>query len=279
MSHAVNSPRWMAVAALVAAVVALVAAAGALVIAAQPAPEPSIPPTLTPTPVPNGAMWSIGTGGDGVNPYIEWVAVYPVSSLWNILGAPSLRFTDHAPDDPESPRSFEIGFYKYGPTWHTRNPIVEFWLGGPDSGGGSLSIIGNDQTGGQLEVRNPTDTEHIALDYRDPERPTLRSTHPTRPLSIVSAHGIVSEDTHTFADGIVIPVESQRAGQVRDLAWQDGALTVQTAAAGADSLVIITPLSEPRGRWWVDSVEAGASFTLRSSAPDENMAFNWLLIN
>lgn len=279
MSHSPDSPRWTAIAALGVAVLALVAAAGALVIAAQPAPEPDPLPTPTPTPVPNGAMWSIGTGGDGVNPYIEWVAIYPVSSLWNIPGAPSLRFTDHAPDNPEKPRSFELGFYKYGPTWHTRNAIVEFWLGGPEHGGGSLSVIGNDKSGGRMEVRNPADTAYIALDYRDADRPTVHSTHPTSPMVITAENGIISESEHTFAQGIVIPPDSGRSGQVRNAAWQDGALTVQTTAVRTDSGVIITPLSEPRGRWWVESIEPGASFTVRSSAPDEDFAFNWLLIN
>lgn len=279
MSQLSASSRWLAAGALGAAILALIVAASALVVAAQPDPELTLPPSPTPSPVPNGAMWSIGTGGDGENPYIEWVAVYPVSTRWNILGAPSLRFTDHAPDNPDQPRSFEIGFYKYGPTWHTRNPIVEFWLGGPESGGGSLSIIGNDTSGGQLEVRNPTDTEQIALDYRDADRPTLRSTHPTHPMIIQGQNGIVSESEHIFTAGVAVPFGSGHAGQVLDSAWQDGALTVETDAIREDSLVIITPLSEPRGRWWVDSHVPGTSFTLRSSALDEDMAFGWLLIH
>jgi|GEM_PF-3272950 len=275
MFRITNSARWLAFA---VSMLALALAAWALAIATQPDDVQAELP-VDPTPNPTGAMWTLGTGGDGENPYAEWVAVYPTSSLWDILGAPSLRFIDHAPAVPGQDRSFEIGFYKYGPTWHTRNPIVEFWLGGPESGGGSLSVIGNDKTGGMLEVRNPEDTEHIALDYRDPDRPTLRGTHPTNPLRITSQNGIVSENQHTFAEGIAIPPESERAGQVRDAAWQDGALTVRTGAIGADSLVIVTPLSEPRGRWWVDQIEPGASFTVRSTAPDEDMAFNWLLID
>lgn len=261
------------------ALLALVVAAAALTVAVQPAEPPEWPPTLTPSPVPNGAMWSIGTGGFDEHPYVEWVAIYPVSTLWNILGAPSLRFTDHAPERPDRPRSFEIGFYKYGPTWHTRNPIVEFWLGGPEHGGGSLSIIGNDGSGGQLEVRNPSDTEQIALDYRDPDRPTLRSTHLTQPMRIVSRNGIVSENRHTFADGVAIPPSSGRSGQVRGGNWDAGVLTVPTSAIARSSLVIITPISQPRGLWWVDAIEPGESFTVRSSAPDEDMAFNWLLID
>lgn len=272
-----NSARRLAAAAFATSILALAGATGALLMAAQPVEQPALSPI--PTEIPTGAMWSLGTGGDGENPYHEWVAVYPDSTLWNLLGAPSLRFVDHAPDQPGQDRSFEIGFYKYGPTWYTRNPIVEFWIGGPDHNGGSLSIVGNDTSGGQLEVRNPADTQQIALDYRDDERPTLRSTHPTNPMRIASENGIVSENAHTFANGIVLSPESEHAGQTRDIPWEDSALTVQTSAASERSQVIITPLSEPRGRWWVDSVEPGESFTVRSSAPDEDMAFNWLLIN
>ncbi len=66
-------------------------------------------------PKPSYAMWSVGTGGDGVNPYVEWVALYPKSTLYPIPGAPSLRFMDQAPVEGNPPRDFEIGFYKYGP--------------------------------------------------------------------------------------------------------------------------------------------------------------------
>ncbi|HMM27107.1 MAG TPA: hypothetical protein PKD46_02380 [Aggregatilineaceae bacterium] len=279
MTRPPATARWPAIIALSVALLALAVAAAALVVASQPAPDPVWPPTPTPSPIPNDAMWSVGTGGHDEHPYIEWVAIYPTSTRWDILGAPSLRFTDHAPALPDQSRSFEIGFYKYGPTWYTRNPIVEFWLGGPEHRGGSLSIIGNDHSGGQLEVRNPADTEQIALDYRDPRHPTLRSTHPTNPLIIAGQNGIVSETKHTFVEGIAIPPSSDYAGKVVSGGWRDGALTVQTTAIRWSSLVIVTPLSEPRGRWWVGAIAPGESFTVRSTAPDEQMAFNWLLIN
>ncbi len=240
-------------------------------------PAVTLPPTLTPTPVPNGAMWSLGTGGDGVNPYIEWLALYPVSSLWNVLGAPSLRFSDQSPENPDMDRSFEIGFYKYGPTWHTRNNIIEFWIGGPEHGGGSLSIIGNDKSGGQLEVRNPTDTGHISLDYRDADHPLI-TVDESNPLALRAERGIVSESVHTFMQGIRIAPESARIGQTNGTAWDAGAITI-AAAVDADSIVLITPITEPRGRWWVDDVAPGGGFTVRSSAPDEDMAFNWLILN
>lgn len=261
----------------VVAVLALLVGGIALAAALQPADDsPAAPsPTLTPTPVPNGAMWSIGTGGDGINPYVEWVAVYPVSSLWNILGAPSLRFTDHAPNEPGDNRSFEIGFYKYGPTWHTKNHIIELWIGS-EGKGGTLSVIGNEGGGGQIEARNPTDTDRIALDYRDAEHPVINANK--KPLYLQGKGGIVSESKHTFKRGIVIGSGGGTSGQVIGGAWQDGALVISSKAITAGSLVLITPISEPRGRWWVDTLVPGESFTLRSTASDEAMDFNWLVI-
>jgi hypothetical protein len=261
---------------LIVAILALLTGGIALVVAVQPEEHaPAAAPTLTPTPVPNGAMWSVGTGGDGVNPYIEWVALYPTSSLWNILGAPSLRFTDHAPNTPGDNRSFEIGFYKYGPTWHTQNHIIELWIGTHDEGG-TLSVIGNDGGGGQIEARNPTDTDHIALDYRDPDHPVINTN--TQPLALKGKGGIVSESKHIFKRGIVITSDGGFSGQVIDGAWQDGALVIASQAITAESLVLITPISEPRGRWWVDGLIPGESFTLHSTASDETMDFNWMVI-
>jgi hypothetical protein len=235
--------------------------------------DPVIIPTATP--VPTGAMWSLGTGGWEGEPYHEWVAVYPTSTLWNILGAPSLRLFDHAPNEPGQHRSFELGFYKYGPTLYTANHIVEFWIGDGE-GGGTFSVIGNDGTGGQIEVRNPTDTDHISLDYRQADRPRIRVS--ANPLYFAADGGLVSESPHTFARGFDVPPQSGHAGQVRE-GWQDGAVTVSTRAVSAESLVLVTPLSEPRGRWWVSAITAGESFTVRSTASGEDMAFNWLLIN
>lgn len=236
------------------------------------APTVAIP---TPTPVPTGAMWSLGTGGWEGEPYREWVAVYPTSTLWNILGAPSLRFFDHAPNEPGQDRSFELGFYKYGPTLYTANHIVEFWIGSGQSGG-TLSVIGNDGSGGQLEVRNPSDTDHISLDYRQADRPLISVGN--NPLYFAAKGGLVSQSSHLFARGFDVPPESGHAGQVTG-GWQDGAIVVPTRAVKSASLVLITPISEPRGRWWVGTISAGESFTVRSTAADEDMAFNWLIVN
>ncbi len=264
---------WPALMLAAAAVILAAISLGVVVQSTDSEATPLVVPTATP--VPTGAMWSLGTGGWEGEPYHEWVAVYPTSSRWNILGAPSLRLFDHAPNEPGQDRSFEIGFYKYGPTLYTANHIVEFWIGDGE-GGGTFSVIGNDGTGGQIEVRNPTDTDHISLDYRQADRPRIRVS--ANPLYFAADGGLVSENSHTFARGFDVPPRSGHAGQVRD-GWQDGAVTVPTRAVSSGSLVLITPVSEPRGRWWVDAISAGESFTVRSTAPEEAMAFNWLVIN
>ncbi len=233
----------------------------------------SIEQTIAPKP--SYAMWSVGTGGDGVNPYIEWVALYPESTLYPIPGAPSLRFDDQAPDDPEKPRDFEIGFYKYGPTWYSRNSITEFWLG--SGNGGILSVAGNDEGGGEVQVRNPTDTDSIRLTFRDAERPTIL-TETGVPLHLSASQGLISDDPHTFEQGISLPSANGLSGQVVDGLWDQGSLTISTPAVAANSLVIVTPLSQPKGQWWVSAIESQQSFTVRSSAADEDMDFNWLIV-
>jgi hypothetical protein len=226
-------------------------------------------------PKPSYAMWTVGTGGDDINPYIEWVALYPESTLYPIPGAPSLRFSDQAPDDPEKLRDFEIGFYKYGPTWYSRNSITEFWLG--NGSGGILSVAGNDQGGGELQVRNPTDTDSIRLTYRDTERPTIQTEHGVA-LHFSAQQGLISDDLHSFEQGISIPSASGYVGQVISGAWDHGSITIATSTVTATSLVTVTPLSQPRGQWWVSGIEPQQSFTVSSSAADEDMDFNWLII-
>lgn len=226
-------------------------------------------------PKPSYAMWTVGTGGDGVNPYREWIAIYPESTLYPIPGAPSLRFVDHARDDPDKPRDFEIGFYKYGPTWYSRNSITEFWLGNGD--GGILSIAGNDNGGGEFQARNPTDTDSISLSYRDAEQPRI-SVGNNNPLYLRADEGLISESAHTFEQGIHMPSDSGYAGQVTDGDWAGGEITIATDAVAQDSVIIVTPLSQPHGQWWVSRQEAGQTFTVSSSADDEDMDFNWLII-
>src|SRR5690606_42127278 len=91
-----NSAHWLAIA---VALLALALAAWALANVTVPDDVQAELP-VDPAPIPTGAMWTLGTGGDGENPYVEWVAVYPTSALWEIHGAPSLRFIDHAPAVP-----------------------------------------------------------------------------------------------------------------------------------------------------------------------------------
>lgn len=225
-------------------------------------------------------MRSIGTGGSDGNPYIEWVAVYPESTLYQMPGAPSLRFSDQAPDDPNKPRDFEIGFYKYGPTWYTKNSIIEFWIGGTNEDGtkgGIFSVAGNDDGGGEIQVRNPTDTDSIQLLFHDAAAPTIK-TESGLALHFQANQGLISDNLHTFAQEIAIPPASGYSGQVLTGNWQQGAVTVAAPAVAADDLVLITPLSQPRGQWWVSQVTSGESFTVSSSDAAETMSFNWLIV-
>ena len=208
----------------------------------------------------------------------------PISSGWDcilnrhfIQSPARLRsdFTDQVRPDDRS-RDFEIGFYRYGPTWYTRNHIIEFWIGNAESGG-TLSIIGNDQGGGRVEVRNPTDTDSISVNYMDAERPTIL-TDSGIALHFKASEGLISEDRQTFEQGIVIPFASDYAGQVIGGGWQQGSIVVPTHTVEATSLITITPLSQPQGLWWVSHIEAGQFFTVSSASPDENMDFNWVMI-
>jgi hypothetical protein len=67
------------------------------------------------------------------------------------------------------------------------------------------------------------------------------------------------------------------AGQVTGNEWQNGQLVIVHADVLEDSLIFITPITKPRGNWWVSNIIPGESFTVESSASDENMSFNWML--
>lgn len=228
-------------------------------------------------PPPSYAMWSVGTGGDSVNPYVEWVALYPESTLYPIPGAPSLKFSDQAPVDGHS-RDFEIGFYRYGPTWYTRNSIIEFWIGDGQPVGGVLSIAGNDHGGGEIQVRNPTDTDGIRLMFHDADTPTI-TTETGIALHFAAREGLISESRHTFQQGIAFPQDSPFVGKVTDGAWNQGVITVPTTVASTNSHIMITPLSQPKGTWWISTINDGESFQVSSSSADEDMNFNWLIIS
>lgn len=67
------------------------------------------------------------------------------------------------------------------------------------------------------------------------------------------------------------------AGQVSGSAWEQGRLVIVHSAVLEDSLIFVTPITKPRGNWWVAQIVPGESFTVESSAEDENMSFNWLI--
>ncbi len=67
------------------------------------------------------------------------------------------------------------------------------------------------------------------------------------------------------------------AGQVTGSAWEQGRLVIVHSSVLEDSLIFITPITKPRGNWWVAQIVPGESFTVESSAEDENMSFNWLI--
>lgn len=67
------------------------------------------------------------------------------------------------------------------------------------------------------------------------------------------------------------------AGQISGSAWEEGRLVIVHASVLEDSLIFITPITKPRGNWWVAQIMPGESFTVESSAMDENMSFNWLI--
>jgi hypothetical protein len=232
-------------------------------------------PEITPTAVPDttAAQWSVPNPD---NPAQNLISVYALSTRWDHQGAPSLRFYDTDINHSGSNRSFEIGFYHFGPTWYSTDSITEFWLG--DGHGGIFSVAGNNQGGGDLQVRNPADTGSIQLDFRDADHPTILAEGTTpKPLYFQSKPGLVSENHHTFLDGLSIS-GSEYSWQVTSDLWENGRLSVSTTAVQEDSFVNIMPLSESAGRWWICGITAGQKFTLCSSAPDETMQFRWLIV-
>jgi hypothetical protein len=79
------------------------------------------------------------------------------------------------------------------------------------------------------------------------------------------------------ASGEIIEPQIVVAGQVIGSAWEQGRLVIVHSAVLEDSLIFITPITKPRGNWWVAQIVPGESFTVESSAEDENMSFNWLI--
>src|SRR5262249_13601467 len=156
----------------------------------------------------------------------------------------------------------------------------EFWIGNGNQngeGGGIFSVAGNNDGGGEVQVRNPTDTDSIRLAYHDAGQPTISTEHGTA-LHFSASQGLISEDTQTFKQGMAIRLASGYAGQVINGQWRSGTIFVNSAAVSQNSLILITPLSRPKGRWWVSPTTNKRGFTLTSSSPNENMNFNWLII-
>ncbi|MEP7292365.1 MAG: hypothetical protein ABI835_11305 [Chloroflexota bacterium] len=222
------------------------------------------------------ALWTVNTGSEEQG-YTEWIGLYPTSTLYDSYGAPSLRFRDLAPDEPDKLRDFEIGFYRYGPSWYTTNDLIEFWIGDGQPEGGIFSVAGNGDGGGEIQVRNPADTDSIRLAFLTENSPVI-STESGIALHFAAHDGLISDDKHTFARGIVVPAESGYSGQIVSGAWRHGMISVAASAVNENSLVLITPLSQPKGQWWVDNLNAGESFSVSSTAPDETMDFNWLIV-
>ena len=230
---------------------------------------------VTPEAQPNNTLWSAGRADSESEEFTEWVGLYPSSTLYDSDGAPSLRFRDLSRDDPNKPRDFEIGFYRYGPTWYTQNSIIEFWIG--NGGGGTFSIVGNQDGGGQLHVRNPYDNDGISLDFRNADRPTI-STETGIALHFSAQQGLISDNKHKFEQGISVDFQSDYTGQVIGETWADGCITVPSSAVESGSIILITPVSLPPSQWWVSNIVPGQSFTITSATTEETMDFNWLII-
>lgn len=225
---------------------------------------------------PSNTLWSAGRRDGETGDYTEWVGVYPSSTLYDSDGAPSLRFRDLARDDPNKPRDFEIGFYRYGPTWYTENSIIEFWIG--NGNGGTFSIVGNHAGGGQLHVRNPYDNDGISVDFRNADRPTI-STETGIALHFAAREGLISDNKHTFEQGISIDGRSDYTGQMSGSTWVNGSIRVASSAVESGSVILITPVSLPPSQWWVSDIVPGQSFTITSANAGETMDFNWLIIS
>ena len=123
-------------------------------------------------------------------------------------------------------------------------------------------------------MRNPTDTDGIRVVFRDAARPTI-STETGIPLHFSASQGLISDNQQTFEQGIALA--TTYAGQIIGGAWTHGSLAVSTTAVATNSLILIKPLSQPKGQWWISHQDAQQSFTVTSS-DDEAMNFNSMII-
>lgn len=72
-------------------------------------------------------------------------------------------------------------------------------------------------------------------------------------------------------------VEESFKGQVIDGNWKDGKIMVTTSVITEQSLVFLTPISQPQGQWWIAEIIPAQGFIIQSTALNENMWFNWFI--
>ena len=108
-----------------------------------------------------GRLLSIGEEIDGE--WNDYIIFSSQSRLHPKQGHPSITL-----NNIEHPvKTFEIGFYSYGPTLVTDNEIVEFWIGDTRTGAeySAFSIRSlYAGFGAQLQVRNHADTHAVFVD-------------------------------------------------------------------------------------------------------------------
>jgi len=111
-----------------------------------------------------GRMLSVGETIDGK--WHDYIIFKKKSRLYPEIGHPAIVF-----NNIEHPiKTFELGFYKYGPTLVTNNEIVEFWIGDSRTGAeySALSLRSlHAGFGAQLHVRNHADTHSMVINNHD----------------------------------------------------------------------------------------------------------------
>ncbi len=108
----------------------------------------------------NGKLIGIGEFQNGV--WKEYFTFKKKSRLHDREGDSALVI--HNIKEPK--KTFELGFYNYGPTLATDNEIVEFFIGSASAGAdySALSIRQLDGPfGGSLQIRNHADTNAIFI--------------------------------------------------------------------------------------------------------------------
>jgi len=108
-----------------------------------------------------GRMLSIGEYIDGE--WNDYIIYKKKSRLYPKVGSPAIVI-----NNIETPvKTFELGFYNFGPTLATDNEIVEFFIGDSRVGAeySALSLRSlHAGFGAQLHVRNHADTHSVLID-------------------------------------------------------------------------------------------------------------------